>query len=70
MMTPTMPDCPDRGRYGVMAAARILGVGRKTVYNWVQAGKLLPDGMFEQGTFYFLGSTLKKRWRMKGRYKA
>lgn len=56
-MVSVMPDVDNRAVFSAIQAARLLGVSRRSVYNFIEQG-YLPAGPIT-------GLALKRCWRMK-----
>lgn len=64
-MTEDRPQLPPSRRYTESDASRILGVSRKTLKRWRDAGKIRYITALDSGRIYYLGRWLVEAW-LKG----
>lgn len=60
-MTNTEPDVNPRNRYNATDTARLLGISRRTLYNWEENGRIVRT--FNKNVSYFTGSDIRRAWR-------
>jgi DNA-binding transcriptional MerR regulator len=63
-MTSIEPTCHDLGRYSVTEACEILGIHRSTLERYRKANLIKAGFRRTSSRKYYLGSELKKLWRM------
>lgn len=63
-MTPTEPKCYDEGRYSVTEACSLLGIHRTTLERYRKANLIKAGFRRTTSRKFYLGSELKKLWRM------
>ena len=63
MISTIEPQIPDNGVYSYQQASKILGLSKRTIYNRVKDGSVVPRvGKF--GHVSFLGREIKRLWKM------
>ena len=59
-MTNTAPTVELQGRYNATDAARLLGISRRTLYNWEENGRIKRT--FNKNISYFTGTDIRRAW--------
>lgn len=61
-MVTTRPNLDPKGRYGVAATAKLLGIHRSTVWRWVTKGWIHPLFRKVDNRTVFRGSDILAAW--------
>lgn len=60
-MNPTIPVIANMGRYSISATCAFLGIGRATLYRWVEEGKIARGGYrTTNGRPFFYGKEIQR----------
>lgn len=60
-MTSNEPNVSPRARYTLAETAKLLGICRRTLYNWEENGRITRTWNKFGG--YFLGAAITKAWK-------
>lgn len=61
-MITSRPNIDPKGRYGVVATAKLLGIHRSTVWRWVEKGWIRPIIRQVDNRTVFRGSDIIAAW--------
>lgn len=61
-MVTSRPNIDPKGRYGVVATAKLLGIHRSTVWRWVEKGWIRPIIRQIDNRTVFRGSDIIAAW--------
>lgn len=61
-MVTSRPNIDPKGRYGVVATAKLLGIHRSTVWRWVEKGWIRPIIRQVDNRTVFRGSDILAAW--------
>lgn len=61
-MVTSRPNIDPKGRYGVVATAKLLGIHRSTVWRWVEKGWIRPIIRQVDNRTVFRGSDIIAAW--------
>jgi hypothetical protein len=64
MLTPTIPQCADDGRYSATETAALLGIHRNTLERYRKANLIKAGFRRTTARKFYLGSEIKRLWRM------
>lgn len=62
-MVTECPTCSDTARFGVVAAARVLGIDRGTFRRYAAKLRLMPSVARTSGRSVYTGRQVKMMWR-------